>query len=176
MEVGAWVSIAGGKYGGKTGTIKTVAAQTCKLTVGGVLTGNIKKTSLTLVAAPDLTSASTPPRNARGGEAKGPVAARGGGRLLAATPIRSINKELAAAGGSAPVPGVQIAGGVATRTGMGPPPLHAAAALAFVALASYLINGLFSKWTALPMAISAAIVYNQQVRVVLGVKMRPRIL
>jgi hypothetical protein len=144
-------------------TGKREPSRPCKLTVGGVLTGNIKKTSLTLVAAPDLTSASTPPRNARGGEAKGPVAARGGGRLLAATPIRSINKELAAAGGSAPVPGVQIAGGVAT--GMGPPPLHAAAALAFVALASYLINGLFSKWTALPMAISAAIVYNQQVSV-----------
>ena len=52
MEVGAWVSIAGGKYDGETGTIKTVPAQTCKLTVGGVLTGNIKKTSLTLVAAP----------------------------------------------------------------------------------------------------------------------------
>ena len=174
MEVGAWVSIAGGKYDGKTGTITTMAAQTCKLTVGGVLTGNIKKTSLTLISAPDLTSSggSTPPRNARGGEAKGPVAARGGGRLLATTPVRSINKELAAAGASAPVPGVQIAGGVAT--GMGP--LHAAAALAFVALASYLINGMFSKWTVFPAVISAAIVYNQQVSVcVVGVKTRSRV-
>ena len=52
MEVGAWASVAGGKYDGETGTIVSVAAQSCKLSIEDVLTGNIKKTSLTIIATP----------------------------------------------------------------------------------------------------------------------------
>ena len=51
METGARVRVAGGKYDGETGTIKSVAAQSCKLTIDGAVTGNIKKTALTVLSA-----------------------------------------------------------------------------------------------------------------------------
>jgi hypothetical protein len=49
MEVGTWASVVGGKYDGETGTIVSVAAQSCKLSIEGVLTGYIKKTALTII-------------------------------------------------------------------------------------------------------------------------------
>ena len=65
FTVGQRVRVSDGKYDGETGTIKSVAAQSCRLTIDGVVTGNVKKTalSLTTTSAPTGPDASvTPPR------------------------------------------------------------------------------------------------------------------
>ena len=50
MKEGSGVMVKGGKYNGETGTVRSVGARTCRLTLwGGGRTGNIKKQQLTVV-------------------------------------------------------------------------------------------------------------------------------